>query len=142
MNIVSVMRLCKIMRAGQATDENMAHARCMLDTKGNKYPQYLIRIAFPLQQWLPERASWLRYTYIAVISLTSVVLSAPIIRLLNNGFFFVRIASRPNPQLDDESISSLFGSSPLTCPAWEVLLVAKITLAWLSASWPQTLPVR
>ena len=81
------MRLCKILRAGQATDDNTAHAHCMLDTKGNKYPEYLILTAFPLQQWLHERASWLRYTYIPVISLTSFVVPAPIIRLLSNEIF-------------------------------------------------------
>jgi len=122
------MRLYKIMRAGQATDENMTHAHCMLDTKGNKYSEYLIRIAFPLQQWLHERASWLNYTYISVISLTSVVLSASIIRLLSNKICLVRIASRPNPQLGRRGYR-LFGSSPLTCPTWEVRPVAKITLA-------------
>jgi len=52
-------------RAGQATDENMAYAHCMLNTKDYKYT---IRICntycFPLQQWLQERALGLRYTYI------------------------------------------------------------------------------
>jgi hypothetical protein len=31
----------------------------------NTHSEYVIRIAFPLQQWLHERASMLRYTYIA-----------------------------------------------------------------------------
>jgi hypothetical protein len=31
----------------------------------NTHPEYVIPIAFPLQQWLNERASALRYTYIA-----------------------------------------------------------------------------
>ena len=31
----------------------------------NTYSDYVIHIAFPLQQWLHERASLLRYTYIA-----------------------------------------------------------------------------
>jgi len=31
----------------------------------NKYSEYVILIAFPLQQWLHERASLLRYTYSA-----------------------------------------------------------------------------
>jgi hypothetical protein len=38
----------KYCRAGQATDYNMANA-------------------FPLQQWLHERASALRYTYVACL---------------------------------------------------------------------------
>jgi hypothetical protein len=43
----------------------MAHAHCMLVTKGCKRSEYIILSAFPLQQWLQERASVLRYTYIA-----------------------------------------------------------------------------
>ena len=44
----------------------MAQAHCMLDTKGYKYTHSgcVTLIAFPLQQWLHERASLLRYTYI------------------------------------------------------------------------------
>jgi hypothetical protein len=53
--------------AGQATDNNMAHAHCMLDTQGytHTHTGYVILIAFPPQQWLHERPSMLRYTYIA-----------------------------------------------------------------------------
>jgi len=48
---------------GQATDENMAHAHCMLDTIGYKYTHsgWVILNDSPLQQWLQERASVLRY---------------------------------------------------------------------------------
>jgi hypothetical protein len=55
--------------AGQATDDNMAHAHCMLDTKGCKYTHSgcVILIAFPLQQWLHEGASMLRNTYIVCL---------------------------------------------------------------------------
>ena len=49
----------KYCTAGQATDDNMANAHCMLDT----HSEYVIFIDFPLQQWLHERASMLRYTY-------------------------------------------------------------------------------
>ena len=49
--------------AGQATVDNMAHALCMLDTKGYRHTQYVTLIAFPWQQWL--RASVLRCTYFA-----------------------------------------------------------------------------
>ena len=48
----------KYCRAGQATDDSMAHVHCMLDRSG-----YVILIAFPVQQSLHERASVLRYTY-------------------------------------------------------------------------------
>jgi hypothetical protein len=41
--IVPFMRYCgiKYCRAGQATDDNMAHAHCVLDTKGYKYTHRL-----------------------------------------------------------------------------------------------------
>jgi hypothetical protein len=45
--------------AGHATDGNITYAHCMLDTK---HTPYMILIAFPVQQWLRERASVLRYT--------------------------------------------------------------------------------
>jgi len=39
----------------QVTDDNMAHAHCMLDTKGTYiHSEYVILIAFPLQQWLND----------------------------------------------------------------------------------------
>jgi len=43
----------------------------MLDTEGHKYTHtgIVILIAFLLQQWLQERASMLRYTYIACFGL-------------------------------------------------------------------------
>jgi len=56
------MRQCekKFGRAGHATDDNMAHAHCMLDTMAtNTHSEYVILIAFPLQQWSNERASML-----------------------------------------------------------------------------------
>jgi len=46
----------KYCRAGQATDDNMAHAHCMLDTLGYQYTHSgcVILTAFLLQQWLHE----------------------------------------------------------------------------------------
>ena len=48
-------RLCdhvkKFCRAGQATEDSIAH---VLNTSGYKYIQYVTLIAFPLQQWLHE----------------------------------------------------------------------------------------
>ena len=38
---------------------------CWINKATNTRPQYVMLIAFPLQQWLHERASMLRYTYIA-----------------------------------------------------------------------------
>jgi hypothetical protein len=45
----------------------MAHAHFVLDTSGYKqtHSGCVILNAFPLQQWLHERASMLRYMYIA-----------------------------------------------------------------------------
>jgi hypothetical protein len=55
-------------RAGQATDDNtirrMPIARWIIKAT-NTHSEYVILIAFPLQQWLHEGASILRYTYIA-----------------------------------------------------------------------------
>jgi hypothetical protein len=53
----------KYCRAGRAGNNKMAHALLMLAT--NTHSQYLIPIAVPLQQWLHESPSMLRYTYIA-----------------------------------------------------------------------------
>ena len=57
-------------RAGQAKDDNTAHALCMLDTKGYKHThtEYAILIVFPLQQWLRERGSILRRTDISFLA--------------------------------------------------------------------------
>jgi hypothetical protein len=56
----------KYCRVRQATDDNMTYAHGMLITKTtNTHSEYVILIAFPLQQRLHERASMLRYTYIA-----------------------------------------------------------------------------
>ena len=38
---------------------------CWISKAPNTRVEYVIFIAFPLQQWLRERASMLRYTYIA-----------------------------------------------------------------------------
>jgi len=53
---------------GQATDGSMALAHCILVLKATRtHSQYVIRVAFPLQKWLLERASMLHHTYIAGI---------------------------------------------------------------------------
>jgi hypothetical protein len=56
----------KYCRVGQATDGNMAHEHCMLDTQGYKYTHSgcVIPIVFPLQQWSHARAFLLRHMYI------------------------------------------------------------------------------
>jgi hypothetical protein len=67
----------KYRRAGQATNDNMAHPHYMLDTYGYRHThthtqththtEYALIIAFRLLQWLHERASMLHYTYIDCI---------------------------------------------------------------------------
>ena len=52
-------------RAWQATDDDMAHAHLTLAT--NTHSECVI-VFFPLQQSLHERASLLRYTYIACLT--------------------------------------------------------------------------
>ena len=56
--------------AGQATDDNLKwrmRVECWLTNATDTDSVYLILIAFRRQQWLRERASILRYTYIACI---------------------------------------------------------------------------
>ena len=44
---------------------------CWIPKVTNTYSEYVILIAFPLQQWLHERVSLLRCTYIACIVITA-----------------------------------------------------------------------
>jgi hypothetical protein len=41
------------------------HIACWVTKATGTHPGYVIFIAFPLQQWMHEHASLLRYTYIA-----------------------------------------------------------------------------
>jgi hypothetical protein len=41
------------------------HIACWISKAANTHSEYVIFIAFPLQQWLNESASVLRYMYIA-----------------------------------------------------------------------------
>jgi len=61
----------KYCRAVQVTDDNMAHAHCILDPKDYKYTHSgcVTFFAFPQQQSLHEHVSMLRYTYIACLVL-------------------------------------------------------------------------
>jgi len=50
-------------RAGKDTDENTAHAHWMLIPQTtDTHSQYVILIAFPLQNWMHSCASLLRYS--------------------------------------------------------------------------------
>jgi hypothetical protein len=60
----------------QATDANIIRRMrfaCWITKVTDTHGEYFINIAFPLQQWLLERASVLPYTYIAC----HVILSIP-----------------------------------------------------------------
>jgi hypothetical protein len=69
-NFFSILKSCllwnnveKFCTSGQATDDNMGHAHCIFKAT-NSHSKYVIITASPLQQWLKESASMLRYTYI------------------------------------------------------------------------------
>ena len=55
----------------QTTIQHMSVA-CWLPKPTNTHSEYVILIAFPLQQWLPERASMLCYMYtVCLVNLSS-----------------------------------------------------------------------
>jgi hypothetical protein len=57
-------------RAGQATDDNIIRRMrfaCWITKATNTQAEYVTLFAFPQQQWLRERASLLRYMYIACL---------------------------------------------------------------------------
>jgi hypothetical protein len=59
--------------ARQATDDNIIRRMrfaCWITKATDTHSQYVILIAFLLQQWLHERASMLRYTYVACLAKT------------------------------------------------------------------------
>jgi hypothetical protein len=56
--------------ARQATDDSMIRRMrfaCWITNATNTHSEYVILIDFPQQQWLRERASVLRYTYISCL---------------------------------------------------------------------------
>jgi hypothetical protein len=60
--------------ARQATDDDTIRRMrlaCRLTEATDTHSEHLIRIAFPRQQWLRERASILHYTYISCLVLVS-----------------------------------------------------------------------
>ena len=59
----------KIMYSEAGHNKNMAHAHCMLDTQDYKYAHtgFVALNAFPVQQWLQDRASMLRYTHFSLL---------------------------------------------------------------------------
>jgi len=73
---------------------------CWITKATNTHSEYVILIAFPLQQWLHERASMLRYTYIACPVTTAIDPCPDLwkcmtcnllkfkIQIISNNFFF------------------------------------------------------
>jgi len=60
--------MVKYYKSGQTTSGNIIrHLRvaCWLPKATDTHSEYVILIAFPLQEWLHERALMLCYTYIA-----------------------------------------------------------------------------
>ena len=58
----------KCCRAGDSVDGNITWCMsfaCWINKTTNTHSEYAIFLAFPLQQWLRERASVLRYMFIA-----------------------------------------------------------------------------
>jgi hypothetical protein len=56
--------------ARQTTEDNIIlriRFACWITGATDTHSEYVIRIAFPRQQWLQECASMLRYTYIATL---------------------------------------------------------------------------
>jgi hypothetical protein len=59
-------------RAIRATDDNIIRRMrfaCWITKATDTHSEYVILIAFPRLQWLRERATMLRYTYIACLVL-------------------------------------------------------------------------
>jgi len=52
--------------SGHATDDNIRRIRfaCFRTTATGTYSEYVILLAFPLQQWLHKRVAILRYAYV------------------------------------------------------------------------------
>jgi hypothetical protein len=63
--------------ARQATDGNIIRRMrfaCWITKATDTHSEYVIIVAFLLQRWLRERASMLRYTYIACLAFCNLIL--------------------------------------------------------------------
>ena len=58
-----------MVEADKPHDSIMRHMRsaCWMPKPTNIHSKFVLLIAFPVQQWLHERASMLRYTYIGCV---------------------------------------------------------------------------
>ena len=60
----------KYPKAGQVTDDNTIlrmRIACWIPKATNTHSEYVTVIVFPLQQWLPETVSLLRYALLLVL---------------------------------------------------------------------------
>ena len=74
--------------ARHVTDDNRAHALCMLDTTAtDTHSEYVILVAFLQQKRIREHASLFRYTYIAF----RVVKRTKLLSILQNLCFLVSV---------------------------------------------------
>jgi hypothetical protein len=103
--------VAKYCRAGQATDDNMAHAHCMLVTYGNKHTlRYVTLTAIPLQQWFYDRPWLLRYTYIGCL-----------VNFGTQWTWVFRSTPRPICRLESSFCSHLTGSRMQKQQVWKLL---------------------
>jgi len=69
-------------RGRQVTDDNTIRRMslaCWMPKATDTHSEYVILVAFPRQQWLRERASVLRYTYIACLVFSQSSLTLPLL---------------------------------------------------------------
>jgi len=62
----------KYRTAGQATNDNTAHAHSVLDKATRNHEEHVALIAFPVPLWSNEHSSILRYTHIICIVCSAV----------------------------------------------------------------------
>jgi len=65
---------------------------CWTTKATNKHLEYVICVAFPLQQWLNKRTPVLRYTYIACLVMHNVCVCVPIYSCMNTSFVCTFVA--------------------------------------------------
>ena len=75
----------KYCAGGQTTGDIIAQRMriaCWIAKSTNTHSEYVIPIAFPLQQWLLKRAPMLRYTYSACLTIYKILVCSPLCNLL------------------------------------------------------------
>jgi hypothetical protein len=61
---------------------------CWTPKATDTHSQYVLFVAFPLQQWLHEHAALLRYTYIACIVVLYIMIKLLVIRNFKSKSYF------------------------------------------------------